>query len=124
LVSPLSYAEMIAGSLSVVVVRATITAIGILVMGAAFGVVALSNFGEFLFWVVSTSMVFGLLGMVVGLWARNFEQLNMLPVFIINPLSMVGGVFNTIGMLPAWLRWLAWANPFYYFSSGLRHSMI
>ena len=37
---------------------------------------------------------------------------------------MVGGVFNTIGMLPPWLRWLAYANPFFYFSSGLRHAMI
>jgi ABC-2 type transport system permease protein len=93
-------------------------------MGALFGVVALSDLGEFLFWVVSTSVIFGLLGIAIGLWARNFEQLNMIPVFIIAPLSMVGGVFNTVGMLPPWLRWLAWGNPFYYFSSGLRHAMI
>jgi ABC-2 type transport system permease protein len=33
-------------------------------------------------------------------------------------------VFNTVQMLPPWLRWLAWGNPFYYFSSGLRHAMI
>ena len=124
LVSPLSYAEMIVGSLTVVVLRTTVTALGILVMGAAFGAAALSNFAEFLFWVTGTSVIFGLLGISVGLWARNFEQLNMIPVFIIAPLSMVGGVFNTIGMLPPWLRWLAWGNPFYYFSSGLRHAMI
>ena len=37
---------------------------------------------------------------------------------------MVGGVFNTIGMLPGWLRWLAYANPLFYFINGLRHSMI
>jgi ABC-2 type transport system permease protein len=124
LVSPLSYVEMIVGSLSVVVLRTTVTAIGILVMGALFGAVALTNIFEFMFWVVMTSVIFGLLGIAIGLWARNFEQLNMLPVFIIGPLSMVGGVFNTIAMLPSWLRWLAWGNPFYYFSSGLRHAMI
>ena len=124
LVAPLSYVEMIVGSLSVVVLRTTVTATGILIMGALFGVVALSDLGEFLFWVVSTSVIFGLLGIAIGLWARNFEQLNMIPVFIIAPLSMVGGVFNTVGMLPPWLRWLAWGNPFYYFSSGLRHAMI
>jgi len=124
LVAPLSYVEMIVGSLSVVVLRTTVTAIGILIMGALFGVVALSNLGEFMFWVVSTSVIFGLLGIAIGLWARNFEQLNMIPVFIIAPFAMVGGVFNTVGMLPPWLRWLAWGNPFYYFSSGLRHAMI
>lgn len=124
LVAPLSYVEMIAGSLAVVVARTVVTAIGILVIGAAFGVTALHSFLEFLFWIVSISVTFGLLGIIIGLWSRNFEQLNVLTVFFIAPLSMIGGVFNTVGMLPGWLRWLALANPFFYFSSGLRHAMI
>ncbi len=45
-------------------------------------------------------------------------------VFFLTPLSMVGGVFNTIQMLPAWLHWLAWANPFFYFINGIRGAMI
>ena len=48
----------------------------------------------------------------------------MLNVFFIAPLSFVGGVFNTVAMLPPWLRWLAYANPFFYFINGLRDSMI
>ena len=61
---------------------------------------------------------------MIGLWAKSFEQLNMLTVFFITPLSMVGGVFNTMKMLPAWLRWLAYANPFFYFINGIRDAMI
>jgi ABC-2 type transport system permease protein len=124
LVSPMSYVEMIAGSLAVVVVRSTVTAIGILVMGLAFGATSIHSIPAFLFWVISVSMIFGLLGIVIGLWAKSFEQLNVLTVFFITPLSMVGGVFNTIAMLPGWLHWLAYANPFFYFINGLRHSMI
>ena len=124
LVAPLSYVEMIAGSLAVVVARTLVTAIGILLMGAAFGVTSIHSFVEFLFWIVSISLTFGMLGIIIGLWAKNFEQLNVLTVFFIAPLSMVGGVFNTIGMLPPLLRWLALLNPFFYFSSGLRHAMI
>jgi ABC-2 type transport system permease protein len=45
-------------------------------------------------------------------------------VFFIQPLSMVGGVFNTVEMLPPWLRWLAYGNPFFYWINGLRHAMI
>ena len=70
------------------------------------------------------SIIFGLLGIIVGLWAKNFEQLTMLVMFFITPLSFVGGVFNTVQMLPAWLRWIAWANPLFYFINGVRHSMI
>jgi ABC-2 type transport system permease protein len=124
LVAPLSYAEMIAGSLAVVVLRAVITAIGILLIAAAFGVTGIENLPEFFFWVASVAMIFGLLGIVIGLWANNFEQLTILNVFFITPLSFVGGVFNTIGMLPSSLRWMAFVNPFFYFISGLRHSMI
>jgi ABC-2 type transport system permease protein len=124
LVAPLSYAEMIAGSLSVVVLRATVTGIGIMLMGLVFDATHVESWTLFLFWIVSVSAVFGLLGIIVGLWSKSFEQLNMPVVFFLTPLSMVGGVFNTIEMLPTWLRWLAWGNPFYYFINGLRGSMI
>lgn len=124
LVSPLSYVEMILGSLTVVVVRSTITAIGILIMGVAFGATHFQSLLGFLFWVVAVSSIFGLLGIIIGLWAKNFEQLNVLTVFFITPLSMVGGVFNTVNMLPSWLRWLDYGNPFFYFTNGLRGAML
>jgi ABC-2 type transport system permease protein len=124
LVSPLSYVEMIAGVLVTVVFRSVVTALGILVIAALFGASSVKGVGEFLFWVVGVAIVFGLLGNLVGLWAKNFEQLTILNVFFITPLSFVGGVFNTINMLPASLRWMAWANPFFYFINGIRHSMI
>jgi ABC-2 type transport system permease protein len=124
LVAPLSYAEMIAGSLSVVVLRSSVTGIGILAMGLFFDAAHVESWPLFLFWIVSVSAVFGLLGIIVGLWSKSFEQLNMPVVFFLTPLSMVGGVFNTVAMLPDWLRWLAWANPFFYFINGIRGSMI
>jgi ABC-2 type transport system permease protein len=124
LVAPLSYVEMILGSISIVVIRSVLTAIGIMLIGTAFGAVHMRSIPEFLFWVVFVSMIFGFLGIIVALWAKTFEQLNVLMVFFIQPLSMVGGVFNTIAMLPPWLRWLGYGNPLFYFINGLRHSMI
>ncbi len=124
LVAPLSYVEMIVGMLVCVVIRSIVTALGILVIGACFGVIAVDNIFEFLFWVVAVSIIFGELGIIIGLWAKNFEQLNILNVFFIVPLSMVGGVFSTIGMLPPYLRFLYYGNPFFYWINGLRHAMI
>jgi len=124
LVSPLSYVEMIAGTISIVILRSVFTAIGIMLIGVAFGAVHMHSIPEFLFWVICVSMIFGFLGIIVALWAKTFEQLNVLVVFFITPLSMVGGVFNTVAMLPPWLRWLAYGNPFFYFINGLRHAML
>src|SRR5690349_24876390 len=71
LVAPLSYAEMIAGSLSVVVLRASVTGVGILLMGLAFGANEVESLPLLLLWMVGVSGVFGLLGIMVGLWSLS-----------------------------------------------------
>ncbi len=124
LVAPLSYLEMVMGSIFTVVLRASITGIGILLIGMGFGATSIESWPLFVFWVVSVSTIFGLAGILVGLWAQSFEQLNMPVVFFLTPLSMLGGSFFTMKMLPDWLHWLLWANPFFYFINGIRGAMI
>src|SRR5579863_7875922 len=124
LVAPLSYLEMVVGSLTTVVVRATVTGIGILVIGLFFRATTIRSWPLFVFWIVAVSTIFGLAGILVGLWSKSFEQLNMPVVFFLTPLSMLGGSFFTMKMLPAWLHWLLWANPFFYFINGIRGAMI
>src|SRR3569833_3759075 len=124
LVAPLSYFEMVVGSLSTGVLRASITGIGILLMGLAFGASTIESWPLFVFWVVAVSTVFGLAGILIGLWSKSFEQLNMPVVFFLTPLSMQDDSFNTKKMLPDWLHWLLWANPFFYFINGIRGAMI
>jgi ABC-2 type transport system permease protein len=124
LVAPLSYLEMVIGSISTVVLRASITGVGILVIGLAFGATTIQSWPAFIFWIVAVSTVFGLAGILIGLWSKSFEQLNMPVVFFLTPLSMLGGSFFTMRMLPDWLHWLLWANPFFYFINGIRGAMI
>ena len=124
LVAPLSYFEMVVGSLSTVVLRSAITGTGILLIGLAFHATTIQSWPLFLFWIVAVSTVFGLAGILVGLWSKSFEQLNMPVVFFLTPLSMMGGSFFTMKMLPDWLHWLLWANPFFYFINGIRGAMI
>src|ERR1700743_1162410 len=124
LVAPLSYLEMVVGSLTTVVVRATVTGIGILILGLFFHSTTIESWPLFVFWIVAVSIIFGLAGILIGLWSKSFEQLNMPVVFFLTPLSMLGGRFFTIKMLPDWLHWLLWANPFFYFINGIRGAMI
>src|SRR5579872_2705444 len=124
LVAPLSYLEMVVGSLTTVVVRATVTGIGILILGLGFGATTIQSWPLFVFWIVAVSVIFGLCGILIGLWSKSFEQLNMPVVFFLTPLSMLGGSFFTMKMLPDWLHWLLWANPFFYFINGIRGAMI
>lgn len=123
LVAPLSHAEMIAGYLAGAVSRAFIIGIGILVIGLFFNALTIQNLPLFLFYIIGVSIIFGLLGILVGLAAENFEQLSLPGTFILMPLSFVGGMFNSVNMLPEYLRSVAYFNPLFYFIDGARYSM-
>ena len=124
LTAPLSYAELLAGYLIVSTLRGLIVGAGILFIAVLFGAASITNAALFFWMVVLISVVFALIGIIVGLWAKGFEQLNILTTFIIMPLSFVGGMFNSIHMLPEWLQPFALANPFFYLMDGVRYAMI
>ncbi|MHB8652145.1 MAG: ABC transporter permease [Minisyncoccota bacterium] len=124
LVTPISHTEMILSYVIGAVVRGVLVGVGILLIAVFFGAAHFSHMIVFLSYLVGVSALFGLLGVLVGLWANSFEQLTVLNTFVIMPLSFVGGVFNSISMLPASWQVVAKANPFFYFVDGIRYSMI
>jgi ABC-2 type transport system permease protein len=123
LIAPLSYTEMIVGYITGALLRGILIGAGILVIGLLFGAASMMHPFIFLAYIMAVSMVFSLLGLVVGLWADGFEQLNILTTFIITPLSFLGGMFNSLDMLPPLMQTITLWNPFFYFIDGLRYSM-
>ena len=69
-----------------------------------------------------TATTFSLLGFVIGVWAKGFEQLQLIPSLVITPLTFLGGAFYSIDMLPPTWRAIALANPVVYLISGFRWS--
>lgn len=123
LVAPLSYMEMVVGYITGALLRGVLIGAGILVIGLFFGAASMEHPFMFLLYILSVSAVFALLGLVVGLWADGFEQLSILSTFIITPLSFLGGMFNSLDMLPPVMQTIVLFNPFFYFIDGLRYSM-
>lgn len=123
LVAPLSYFEIMLGMILSAVVRAATVGVVILLVGLLFGAVSMHNFPLFLFYVLGVSIVFGLLGVITGLVAKSFEQLNILSTFIILPFSFLGGMFYTLDMLPEIAQKVTLFNPFFYFVDGTRFAM-
>lgn len=124
LVAPFSHIEMVFGFVLAAVTRATILSLGVLGIGMLFGAVGLQNLWLFLFYAVSVSTIFAFIGMIVGLWAKSFEQFSLLNIFIIMPLSFLGGIFYSVAMLPESAQVVAYSNPFFYFIDGIRGAMI
>ena len=71
---------------------------------------------------ILTSVAFSLLGFIIGVWAKNFEQLAVIPALIVTPLTFLGGAFYSIDMLPPFWRRVSFFNPVVYLMSGFRWS--
>jgi len=124
LTAPFSYVEMIIGFVVGAVIRGLIVGAGVLVIGLLFGAVAIAHPLLFFLYAVGVAVIFSLIGLIVGLWAKGFEQLNVLNTFVIMPLSFLGGMFYSIEFLSDTVRTITLYNPFFYFIDGMRYATI
>lgn len=77
-------------------------------------------------WMISflvlTAVTFSLLGFLIGIWADNFERLQVVPLLIVSPLTFLGGTFYSVNMLPPFWQTVTLFNPVVYLVSGFRWS--
>jgi ABC-2 type transport system permease protein len=71
---------------------------------------------------VLTAVTFSLFGFIIGIWADNFEKLQLVPLLIITPLTFLGGSFYSIHILPPIWQTVTLFNPVVYLVSGFRWS--
>ena len=122
LVSPVGWVEVTAGFVGAAATKAVLIALVILLTSFAFvGVHVMHPFWMLAF-LFLTALGFSLLGFILGLWARNFEQLQIVPMMVITPLVFLGGAFYSASMLPPFWEGVAKLNPVLYLISGFRWS--
>jgi len=124
LVAPFSYFEMIIGFAISGISRGFIVGLGVYVLALLFTGAGVEHMWLFLLYISSIAVIFSFIGMGVGIVSNHFEHLTLLNTFVIMPLIFLGGVFNSIAMLPVALRGVVKMNPFFYFVDGIRFSMI
>ncbi len=123
LVSPLSMLEIILSHVIAGVARGVMVGVGVYAIAILFGVAGIDHPFLFLLYAVSIALLFSFLGLIIGLWSDNFEQLSIVGTFVITPLTFLGGMFNSVTMLPPAMQQIVKANPFFYFVDGFRYSM-
>ena len=74
--------------------------------------------------VLLTSMVFALGGFINAVFAKNFDQVNWIPAFVLTPLTYFGGVFYSVSLLPEWAQKLSLANPILYMVNAFRYGFL
>ena len=74
--------------------------------------------------VLLTSVTFSLCGFLNGLYAKNFDQVNWIPTFILTPLTYFGGVFYSVSLLPAWAQKVSYVNPILHMVNAFRFGFL
>ncbi len=121
---PLSYVEIVMSLLVSGLVRAFAITVSLSFVAVAFGVNGLAHPFYLLFFVLLISLLFGLLGIIAGIWADNsFEKFGLVTNFILTPLTFLGGTFYSVHMLPEKIQFIVRANPLFYAVDSLRYSL-
>ncbi|MBR9882795.1 MAG: ABC transporter permease [Oceanospirillales bacterium] len=118
--APVSPFEIVAGYVGAAATKSLI--IGILILATARLFVDYSILHPF--WVLAflllTALTFSLFGFIIGVWADDFQKLQVIPLMVITPLTFLGGAFYSINMLPEPWQSLTLFNPVVYLISGFR----
>jgi ABC-2 type transport system permease protein len=120
--APVSAAEVILGYVGAAATKSIILGMIILATAALFVPLEIRHPFYMIAFLVLTAATFSLFGFIIGLWADDFQKLQVIPLMVVTPLTFLGGAFYSIDMLsPTWQK-IALLNPVVYLISGFRWS--
>ena len=120
--APVSYVEVLLGYVGAATTKSVMLGILILVTARLFVPYGIAHPVWMVTFLILTAITFSLLGFIIGLWADSFEQLQVVPLMIVTPLTFLGGAFYSISMLPPVWQKITLFNPVVYLISGFRWS--
>jgi len=120
--APVSHFEVVLSYVGAAATKSLILGAIILATAALFVPLRIDHPLWMIFFFLLTAFTFSLLGFVIGVWADNFEKLQLVPLLIVTPLTFLGGSFYSIHMLPPFWQAVTLFNPVVYLISGFRWS--
>lgn len=118
--APISFLEIVVGYVGAAASKALFIGLVILATSLFFVDIEIIHPIIMILFLVVTCISFSLLGFILGVWANNFEQLQLVPLLIVTPLVFLGGSFYSISMLPKFWQFVSMFNPVVYLISGFR----
>jgi ABC-2 type transport system permease protein len=120
--APVSYIEIVISYVGAAATKSIILGLIILATAGLFVPLQINHPFWMILFLVLTAVTFSLVGFIIGIWADNFEKLQLVPLLIITPLTFLGGSFYSIDILPPVWQKITLFNPVVYLISGFRWS--
>ena len=124
LVSPTPPWAIVAGFVASGVVRGVLVGLLVFLVALPFAGLQLHNIAVTLLFLVVTSTALSLAGLLNGIHAKSIDGINIIPTFVLAPLTYLGGVFFSVEALPPFWQSLALANPVFYIVDGFRYGLL
>lgn len=118
--APISFFEIVIGYVGAAATKSLILGSVILITANLFVDLNIAHPVWMVAFLVLTCISFSLFGFIIGLWATNFEKLQLIPMLVITPLVFLGGSFYSVSMLPPAWQTITLFNPVLYLISGFR----
>ncbi|NND89487.1 MAG: ABC transporter permease [Granulosicoccus sp.] len=120
--APVSFIEVVVGYVGAAASKSLIIGTIILITASFFVELRIAHPVWMVAFLLMTCVAFSLFGFIIGLWADNFEKLQLIPLLVITPLVFLGGSFYSVSMLPEFWQKVTLLNPVLYLISGFRWS--
>ena len=120
--APVSYVEALIGYVGAAATKSVMIGVLILATARVFVPYEIAHPVWMVAFLLLTSITFSLFGFIIGLWADDFQKLQLIPLMVITPLTFLGGAFYSINMLPEFWQKVTLFNPVMYLISAFRWS--
>ena len=120
--APMNFLEIVLGFVGAAATKALFIGVVIILTASLFVELRIAHPLPMVAFLLLTCLSFALLGFILGIWAKNFEQLQIVPLMVITPLVFLGGAFYSTSMLPPVWQTVSLFNPVVYLISGFRWS--
>jgi len=120
--APVSYLEIVIAYVGAAATKSVVLGLIIMATAALFVPLRIAHPVWMVVFLLLTAVTFSLIGFIIGIWADNFEKLQLVPLLVVTPLTFLGGSFYSIDMLPPLWQKVSLFNPVVYLISGFRWS--
>ena len=124
LIAPIPNWLILAGYVSGGVSRGVIVGVVVTIVASFFSDLTIHSYGITFLVFVLTSVLFSLAGFINGVFANSFDDISIIPTFVLTPLTYLGGVFYSMSLLPEFWQSVSMANPVLYMVNAFRYGLL
>lgn len=124
LISPVPNYIILIGYVSGGVARGLTVGVAVTVVSLVFHPLNIHSLWVMFSMIILTAILFSLAGLINGVYAKSFDDISIIPTFVLTPLTYLGGIFYSISMLPEFWQQLSLANPILYMVNAFRYGFL